>query len=138
MRRRRRGGNNQGEARMRRLCIRPRPGRAVTLLLTAGLAVLALTVTSSSLGVVNLNRPNGQLRDFDSRGKIGPPGAQPRAAGSIHGRVSWGPLGTPASIIHYGGYLAAGLKAPSAESAALRWLSADKGPFGLRSIQHLR
>jgi extracellular elastinolytic metalloproteinase len=123
---------------MRRLCIRPRPGRAVTLLLTAGLAVLALTVTSSSLGVVNLNRPNGQLRDFDSRGKVAPTRAQLRAARSIHGRVSWGPLGTPASIIHYGGYLAAGVKAPSAESAALNWLAAHKAAFGLRSIRHLR
>ena len=123
---------------MRRLCIRPRPGRAVTLLLTAGLAVLALMVTSSSLGVVNLNRPNGQLRDFDSRGKVAPTRAQLRAARSIHGRVSWGPLGTPASIIHYGGYLAAGLKAPSAESAALNWLAAHKAAFGLRSMGHLR
>jgi hypothetical protein len=100
--------------------------------------VLALTLTSSSLGVVNLNLPNGQLRDFDSRGKVAPSTAQRMAARSIHGRVSWGPLGTPASVIHYGGYLATGIKAPSAESAALNWLAAHKAAFGLSSVTHLK
>lgn len=123
---------------MRRPSVRPRRAGAFRLLVLAGLAVVALTVTSSSLGVVDLNRPNGQLRDFDSRGKVAPSTAQLRAARSIHGRVSWGPLGTPASIVHYGGYLAAGLKAPSAESAALNWLAAHKAAFGLRSIKGLR
>ncbi len=85
------------------------------LLLLAGLSVLALTLTSSSLG----SRPSrgpiaGQLSDFDARGKVAPTKAQLKAAKSIHGRVSWSSRGTPASIIHYGGYLATGLKAPSA------------------------
>jgi hypothetical protein len=118
---------------MRRLSVLP--GRA---LLLAGLSILALTLTSSSFGVVNLNRPTGQLRDFDSRGKVAPTKAQLSAARSIHGRVSWGSLGTPASIIRYHGYLAAGIKAPSAESAALNWLAGHKATFGLRSVKHLR
>ena len=88
--------------------------------------------------MVNLNRPTGQLRDFDSRGKVAPTKAQLSAARSIHGRVSWGSLGTPASIIRYHGYLAAGLKAPSAESAALNWLAVHRATFGLRSVKHLR
>jgi hypothetical protein len=100
--------------------------------------VLALTLTSSSFGVVNLNLPNGQLRDFDARGKVAPTKAQVRAARSIHGRVSWGTLGTPSSIIHRGGYLATGLRAPSAQSAALKWLAAHKAAFGLRSVKQLR
>ena len=119
---------------MRRLSVLP--GRERCCL--AGLSVLALTLTSSSFGVVNLNRPTGQLRDFDSRGKVAPTKAQLSAARSIHGRVSWGSLGTPASIIRYHGYLAAGLKAPSAESAALNWLAVHRATFGLRSVKHLR
>jgi hypothetical protein len=111
---------------------------AVRLLVLAGLSLVALTLTSSSFGVVNLNRPDGQLRDFDSRGKVAPARAELRAARSIHGRVSWGPLGTPASVIHFDGYLAAGIRAPSAESAALNWLAAHKTAFGLRSVKGLR
>lgn len=123
---------------MRRLSVRPRRAGAIRLLVLAGLSVLALTLTSSSFGVVNLNRPTGQLRNFDSRGKVAPTKAQLKAALSIHGRVSWATLSTPASIIHYGGYLAAGLKASSAESAALTWLAAHNAAFGLPSVKHLR
>src|SRR5262249_4141803 len=60
------------------------------------------------------------------------------AARPIPGRVSWGQPGTPASVIHYGGYLATGVKAPSAESAALNWLAVHRAAFGLRSVKHLQ
>ena len=123
---------------MRRLSVLPRRARAMQLLLLAGLSVLALTLASSALAVVHIEGQSTGLRDFDARGKVAPTKAQLRAARSIHGRVSWGTLGTPDSIIHYGGYLAAGLRAPSAESAALNWLAAHKATFGLRSVKHLR
>ena len=123
---------------MRRLSVMPRRAGALRLLVLAGLSVIALTLTSSGFAVVNLDNHSAGLRDFDSRGKVAPTRAQLRSARSIHGRVSWGPLGTPASVIHYGGYLAAGLKAPSAESASLDWLAAHKAVFGLRSIKGLR
>ena len=123
---------------MRRLSVMPRRAGALRLLVLAGLSVTALTLTSSGFAVVNLDNHSAGLRDFDSRGKVAPTRAQLRSARSIHGRVSWGPLGTPASVIHYGGYLAAGLKAPSAESASLDWLAAHKAVFGLRSIKGLR
>ena len=124
---------------MRRLRVRPRQQqRLFGCSYPPGLAVLALTLTSSSFAVVNLDSHSTGSRDFDSRGKVAPTTAQLRAARSIHGRVSWGPLGTPASVIHYGGYLAAGIKAPYAESAALSWLAAHKAAFGLRSVKNLR
>ena len=123
---------------MRRLSVMPRRAGALRLLVLAGLSVIALTLTSSGFAVVNLDHHSAGLRDFDSRGKVAPTRVQLRSARSIHGRVSWGPLGTPASVIHYGGYLAAGLKAPSAESASLDWLAAHKAVFGLRSIKGLR
>jgi len=123
---------------MRRLSVMPRRAGAIRLLVLAGLSVAALTLTSSGFAVVNLDNHSAGLRDFDSRGKVAPTRAQLRSARAIHGRVSWGPLGTPASVIHYGGYLAAGIKAPSAESAALNWLAAHKATFGLRSVKGLR
>jgi extracellular elastinolytic metalloproteinase len=52
--------------------------------------------------------------------------------------VSWSTLGAPASVIRYGGYLATGLKAPSAAAAARGWLAAHKQLFQLRTVRNLR
>ncbi len=124
---------------MRRFSVRPRRAGAIRLLVLAGLSVLALTLTSSSFGSGQPRHgTTGQLPTSTRAARSRRPRHSSQAARSIHGRVSWGPLGTPASVIHYGGYLAAGLKAPSAESAALNWLAAHKAAFGLRSVKHLR
>jgi len=106
--------------------------------LLAGLSVLALTLTSSGLAVVHIEGQSTGLRDFDARVKAAPTAAQLRAARALHGRVSWSRLGAPASVIHYGGYLATGIKAPSATAAARSWLAAHKQLFRLRSVSHLR
>ena len=123
---------------MRRLSVKPRrAGAALRLLVLAGLSVIALTLTSSGFAVVNLDSHSTGLRDFDSRGKVAPTTAQLRAARSNPRSCFVGPAGTPASVIHYGGYLAAGIKAPYAESAALNWVAAHKTAFGLRSVKNL-
>src|SRR6266542_657910 len=104
----------------------------------AGLSVLALTLASGSLAVVQIQGQRTGLRDFDARASIAPTKAQIEAARTLHGHVSWSSLGTPASVIHYGGYLATGMKAPSAGAAALSWLAAHKQLFRLRSVSPLR
>ena len=103
-----------------------------------GLSVLALTLAAGGRAVVRIEGQHTGLRDFDARAKIAPTKAQLEAARAIHGHVSWSPLGTPASVIHYGGYLATGLRAPSAAAAAAAWLDAHKQLFRLKSVSHLR
>ncbi|HEX3268718.1 MAG TPA: M36 family metallopeptidase, partial [Gaiellaceae bacterium] len=108
------------------------------LLLLAGLSALALTLTSSGLAVVHIEGRSSGLPNFDARAKVAPTKAQLKAARSIHGRVSWSSRGAPAPVIHYGGYLATGIKAPSAAAAARSWLAAHKQLFRFRSVSHLR
>ena len=108
------------------------------LLPLAGLSVIALTLASSGLAVVHIDGQSTGLRDFDARAKAAPTTTQLKAARAIHGRVSWSSLGAPASVIHYGGYLATGIKSSSAAAAARSWLAAHKQLFRLRSVSHLR
>ena len=73
---------------MRRFSVRPRRAGAIRLLVLAGLSVLALTLTSEQPRRGQSQPADGQLRDFDSRGKVAPTKAQLKAARSIHGRVA--------------------------------------------------
>lgn len=122
---------------MRRFSVVPRRARARELLLVSVLSVVALTLVSSGLAVVHIDGQSTGLRDFDARARVAPTKAQLVAARSVHGRVSWSSLGAPASVIRYGGYLAAGIKAPSAAAAARSWLAAHKQLFRLRTVRHL-
>lgn len=123
---------------MRRLSVRLRRALAACGLALAGASVLALTLTSSGLAVVHIEGQPTGLPDFDARAQLAPTTAQLKAARKLHAHVSWGSLGTPASVIRYGGYLAAGIKAPSAAAAARTWLAAHEQLFRLRSVSHLR
>jgi hypothetical protein len=105
----------------------------------AVLAVLALTLTSSSFGVVDLDGlGSDQLADFDARAATGPTAAQLGAARALHGTVSWSSLGTPSSVSRHGKYLSTRLKAPNAAAAARLWLGAHKRLFRLSSVAHLK
>ena len=115
---------------MRRIRVRLRRGTTASLLALAGLFVLALTLVSSGLAVVQIQGQPTALRDFDARATAAPTNAQLRAARTLHAHVSWS-FGTPASVIHYGGYLATGLRAPSPAAAAASWLAAHKQLFRL-------
>jgi extracellular elastinolytic metalloproteinase len=123
---------------MRRIRVRLRRGTTASLLALAGLSVLALTLASSGLAVVHIEGQPTALRDFDARASVAPTTAQLSAARGVQGHVSWNTLGTPASVIHYGGYLATGLRAPSPAAAAATWLAAHKQLFRLRSVRRLR
>ena len=124
---------------MRRIRVRPRHSRAIKLLLPAALALLALTLTPSSFGIVNLDDgTTDQMSDFDARGASAPTADQLAAASSVAGKVQWTRFGTPAQIFHRGGYLATGVRAPNAAAAARVYLASHKTLFGLSSIRHLR
>ena len=124
---------------MRRIRVRPRRRRAIRLLLPAALGLLALALTPSSFGIVNLDDgTTDQFADFDARGTAAPTADQLVAARALHGKVSWSRLGTPAQVFKQGGYLATGLRAPNAAAAATRWLNVHKQAFGLSSVRHLR
>jgi len=124
---------------MRRVRVRPRHSRAIKLLLPAALTLLALALVPSSFGIVDLGGVNSDLiSDLDARGAAAPTAGQIAAARVIHGKVQWSKFGTPAEVFHRGGYLATGLRAPSAAAAARSWLAVHKQAFGLKSVWHLR
>jgi cytochrome b561 len=102
---------------MRRFSVRSWRAATALVLALAGLLVLMFALTASGLAVVRIQGQHVGLRDFDARASIAPTKAQLAAARTLHGHVSWSSLGTPASVIHYGGYLATGMKAPSAGAA---------------------
>src|SRR6188472_1378068 len=109
---------------MRRVRVRPRHSRAIKLLLPAALTLLALALVPSSFGIVDLGGVNSDLiSDLDARGAAAPTAGQIAAARVIHGKVQWSKFGTPAEVFHRGGYLATGLRAPSAAAAARSWLA---------------
>jgi extracellular elastinolytic metalloproteinase len=122
---------------MRRFSFRLRRAATACLAL-AGLSALALTLTASGLAVVQIQGQYTGLRDFDARASVAPTAAQLQAARRLRVHVSWSEFGTPASVIRYGGYLATGVKAPSAAAAARGWLARHKQLFRLRSVSHLR
>src|SRR5205085_1496177 len=114
-----------------RFSVRLQRAAMVRVLALAGLSVLALTLVSSGFAVVHVEGQRTGLRDFDARAKITPTKTQLKAARALHAHVSWSRLGTPASVIHYGGYLATGIRARSADAAATSWLAAHKQLFRL-------
>jgi hypothetical protein len=124
---------------MRRVRVRPPHSRAFKLLAPAALVLLALALTPSSFGVVDLDGAHSdQLANFDARAAVAPTAAQLAAASKLHGKVSWSRFGSPQQVFQRGGYLATGLRAPSAAAAARSWLAVHRQAFGLRSVSHLR
>ena len=103
-----------------------------------GLAAIALTLPTAGYSVVNLDDLTPTtLADFDSRDAAQPSAAQLSAANALGANVEWNSLGTPASIIKYGGYVATGISAPDAATAARQWLDANATLFALGSTSSL-
>jgi len=124
---------------MRRLRVMPRSRWARRAILPAALGLMALMLTPSSFGIVNIEGvTNDQLPDFDARVALAPTPEQVHAAARVPGRVSWSEYGTPAELTRWGGYLSTRIKAPSATAAARAYLAAHKQLFRLASVAHLR
>ena len=126
---------------MRRVCVPLRRTRALRAVLLAAFAALALTVVPSSFGIVYIEGvTNDQLPDFDASAdlELAPTDAQTRAAYSLGANVTWNSYGTPATIFNPSGYVATGIKAPSAAAAARSWLRSNRPLFGIPSTANLR
>jgi len=109
--------------------------------LLAALAVLALTLVPSSFGIVYIEGvTNDQLPDYDASAglELAPTAAQTRSAQSLGANVTWNSYGTPATIFNPTGYVATGIKAPSAAAAARSWLRSNRPLFGIPSTANLR
>ena len=105
------------------------------------LALLALTllVPSSSLGIVQIAEIDAeQASEVDSRtGALAPTTAQAAAVERLGAEVRWNEFGTPQTLVKYGGFLAANLKAANAAEAARAWVEANRSLFRLGSLAGL-
>jgi hypothetical protein len=111
---------------------------AARLAAPAAFAAIVLSVPATGTAVVSLGRATA-LPNVDVRAHLKPTAAQLKAAKAIPGaHVTWNTTGTAGSVFRYGGYLARGLRAPSAQAAARSWLTKHRALFGLRSTAGLR
>ena len=115
--------------------------RSLRVLATAVLAALvALAMTSSSTAYIYIPEiDQGELNTHrDLRTASVPPSAEQLAAVERLGAVvRWNKFGTPQSLTRHGGFLATGLEAPDAASAARAFLDARKALFRLDSADDL-
>lgn len=80
----------------------------------------------------------GGDEDLDARqGRVRPTAEQRAIADSLGAQVTWNDLGTPQSLIKYGGYLATGLTGSNAEAAARSFVDGNKALFRLGSTDGL-
>src|SRR4051794_3956965 len=101
------------------------------LMLAAG-AVLLLALPSTGGAIVKIDEQNNdQPADFDVRdeAKAAPTSAQKAAARGLAARVTWNNYGTPGSIFNQKGWVAKGIKAPTAASAARVWINSHRALF---------
>ena len=117
----------------RRRAVRPRTSFVLTLVVAA----LALPPLAGAVGRIDGITP-AQLPDYDSRAAVEPTADRLAAAQALGASVTWNDFGTPASVVRFGGFLAAGIAAPDAAGAARQWLTANAALFGLDSAASLR
>jgi extracellular elastinolytic metalloproteinase len=120
---------------------RPLGTRALRPAILVALAALALALPPIGSSYVYIEGvTNDQLPDFDSRDDAAPTADQVALAGTaaVGARITWNSLGTPGSMIRYGGYLATGIHAPSAAAAARAYVASRRGLFRLGSTTQLR
>ncbi len=113
-------------------------GLSICIALLATLSGLALALPSAGRAFVNIE---GQtpipLPDYDSRASVAPSADQLAAASALGADVTWNRFGVASSVSKGGHYIAKGLQAPDAVSAARQWLDAKKALFGLDSTDNL-
>ena len=77
------------------------------------------------------------LPDYDSRTSVAPSADQLAAANALGANVTWSRFGVASSVSNGGAYVAKGLQAPDAVTAARNWLEANKTLFRLDSTDSL-
>jgi extracellular elastinolytic metalloproteinase len=111
--------------------LRSRPSRRLNAPILVALTALTLFQGTPASGVVDIPEIHEELADFDSRtGRVQPTAQQVAIAENLGASVRWNRFGTPASLIRHGGYLAPGVKASDAATAARSWLNANAELFG--------
>jgi len=123
------------------MCKDTRPRTRALWFSVATFAVLllpALALPSAGLAVVNIEgHTAAPLPDYDSRASVAPTTDQLTAANALGADVSWNSFGVASSVSKNGSYVAKGLQAPDAVSAARQWLDANKALFRLDSTDSL-
>ena len=118
-----------------------RPRKRALWFAIASFAVLlaaALALPSAARAVVNIEgHTPAPLPDFDSRASVAPTADQLTAANALGVDVSWNRFGVASAVSKNGNYVAKGLQASDAVSAARQWLDANKGLFRLDSTDSL-
>ncbi len=116
---------------------RLRGTRIATALALTALAVLA--TTSSSSAYVFIPEIDNDVHPFvDARTASVPPSAEQLAAvDRLGATVRWNRFGTPQSLTKYRGYLATGVRAGDAASAARAFLDANATLFALGAASDL-
>lgn len=107
--------------------------------LVAWLIAIVLLIPSPSSAVVQIASLTGdEVEDVDARSAmLRPTDAQKAAAESIGAQVRWNRFGTPQSVIKFGGFLATGIGAEDAESAARSWLDENAALFRIEPSSSL-
>jgi extracellular elastinolytic metalloproteinase len=111
--------------------------RRTVLLL--GLAALVLLAPSAGRAITVVHEiQDAPLAAVDTRtATVAPTAVQTAAVKRLDAAVRWNELGTPQSLIRYGGVLAEGIRAESAVDAARSWLAENKGLFRLSTLASL-
>jgi len=113
---------------------------AVVLSLSGtGLSAVKTAQNATDELVFDFQNENSQdEQQFDTRsGSVAPTSAQRSAVAQLGADVRWNRLGTPSSLIKYGGFLTTGIRADSAEAAARAWMQANASVFRLGSSDSL-
>src|SRR5215211_3073392 len=121
----------------RTLPCRRRRARFLRSTMLVAFAAVALALPPLSSAIVFIGERHSELADFDSRSDAQPTATQFAAANTLDAKVEWNRFGTPSSLLKYGGYVASGLQAPDAASAARQWLESNTQLFRTSSTETL-
>src|SRR4051794_3512874 len=114
------------------------PGMSLGAVMIAALSILALTVPAAGQAVVDIEGVTPeQLPNYDSRASVAPSAVQLAAANALGADVGWNRFGVASSVSNGGAFVAKGMQAPDAVSAARKWLDANKALFRLDSTDSL-
>lgn len=98
------------------------------------LAALVLVLPSLSSGAGNIEEIHQSLAPIDTRtSSVEPTAPQLEAVRDLGATATWNRLGTPQSLIRYGGFLSTGVGGATATDAARAWLDANRALYKLSS-----
>jgi extracellular elastinolytic metalloproteinase len=110
---------------------------AVLSLTGGGLSAAGSTQKTAGELIVDFQNEHSQEQLDTRSGSVAPTSAQRSTVAQLGAVVRWNRFGTPSSLIKYGGFLASGIRAKSAESAARAWVDANASLFRLSSSDSL-